>query len=195
MIIPHSDQNSARHHADSFFGGSSFEAADVPWVKVGGLYMSVCITGENSWGPIAKDLSGDSRKVWVFTGRHGEASGNPVGKDGTFMAKKVYDIEHLREDRKIVDGLQGAGFNVALLDLYEANDSRTTEKLKALIKEKLDGGDIVVLAWCFSLFAMNEYDKNLKNKGVVHTAIANMNYDASITSIITNKFAWVPKPW
>ncbi len=195
MIINHSDQKSARHHADTFFGGSSFEAADVPWVKVGGLYMSVCITGENSWGPIARDLSGAGKKVWVFTGRHGEASGNPVGKDGTFLAKKIYDIEHLHEDEKIVDGLKGAGINVELLDLYKENDKRTTQNLQALISGKLSGGDVVVLAWCFSLFAMNEYDKGLKNRGVVHTAIANMNYDTSITSIVTNKYSWVPKPW
>jgi len=205
MIISHDSQKSVRHHSDTFFGGGSFEPSDVPWIKVGKLYMSVCITGENSWGPIAKDLS-KGAKVFVFTGRHGEATGNPVtrpsykdvlvnsSKAGKMVDKLVFDINHLKEDRKIVDGLKGAGFNVDLLDLYDANDKRTTQQLQALILEKLKQGNAVILAWCFSFFAMDEFDAAVAKTGTAQ-AIAEANFDKSVVAMVEANYSWVPKPW
>ncbi|WP_209426367.1 hypothetical protein [Pararhodobacter sp. SW119] len=192
MIIPYNDASSAEHHGNTLFSKDTINDGDVPWVKVGNLYMSICITGENSYGPLAKDLS-SGKKVWVFTGRHGEATGNPLKDDGTFLKKRVYDIEHKKEDAKIVDGLKKSGFNVEMLDLYEKNDARTTGRLRELIKEKLDKGEAVVLAWCFSLFAMDEFSAGM-SKGAAQTT-AETNYKKSVNAIVAANYSWVPKPW
>lgn len=193
MIIRHDDVRSVRYHADTFFGGSSFEAEDVPWVRVGKLYMSICITGENSWVPIAKDMSRDSTVV-VFTGRHGEATGNPVDQFNRIVDKLVYDINHLKEDRKIVDGLKKQGFNVELVDLYEQNTARTTDRLRALIKERLDRGNTAILAWCFSFFAMDQFSAKLAKTDQAQR-IAEANFDKAVCSIVFDRYHWVPRPW
>ncbi|REL27688.1 hypothetical protein DXX93_14735 [Thalassotalea euphylliae] len=191
MIIDKDSNQPVRDHANSFFQGGKFEAEDVPWVKVGNLYMSICITGENSWVPLAKDLSAGS-KVVVFTGRHGEATGNPTNQFGRIVDKLVYDIEHLKQDRKIVDGLKSQGHNVELLDLYEANDKRTTERLRELIRDKLDRGNVVILAWCFSLFAMDQFKSEIA-KTTTAQRIANTNFDKTVKSIVFDRYSWVPK--
>jgi len=192
MIIGHDNQKGARHHGDTLFSRDSIGDDDVPWVKVGNLYMSICITGENSYGPLARGLSSGT-KVMVFTGRHGEATGNPLGAEGKFVAKRIYDIEHKKEDAKIVGKLKAEGFNVEMLDLYEANTARTTGRLQALIKSDLDKGHTVVLAWCFSLFAMDEFDVSVSKARA--QAIAEANYDKTITAIVNSNYSWVPKPW
>ena len=192
MIIAHNDTKSAEHHGNALFSKNAITDGDVPWVKAGNLYMSICITGENSYGPLAKDLTID-KKVWVFMGRHGEATGNPLKDDGTFLKKRVYDIEHKKEDAKIVDGLKREWFNVEMLDLYEKNDARTTGRLRELIKEKLDRGDAVILAWCFSLFAMDEFNAGISKNAAQSTAES--NYKKSINAIVAANYSWVPKPW
>jgi hypothetical protein len=193
MIINHDDKKSVRFHSDTFFGGSSFEAKDVPWVKVGKLYMSICITGENSWGPIAKDLSKAS-KVVVFTGRHGEATGNPVDQFNRIVDKLVYDIEHMKQDKTIVDALQKQGHDVEMLDLYGANSDRTTAALRELIRERLNKGQAVILAWCFSFFAMDQFSAKIAKTDVAQ-GIAERNFDKTVTSMVFDRYAWVPKPW
>jgi len=193
MIIAHDSSSSVRQYADTFFSGSSFEAEDVPWVRLGGLYMSICITGENSWVPIAKDLSKD-RSVAVFTGRHGEATGNPVNQFNKIVEKLVYDINHLKEDRKIVDGLRSQGFNVQLVDLYEANSARTTDRLRELILSRLKKGDAVILAWCFSFFAMDQFDAAMAKTKAAED-VANFNFDKKVSGMVFDRYNWVPKPW
>ncbi len=192
MIIHHDDTRSVRYHSDSFFNGGKFDAKDVPWIKVGKLYMSICITGENSWVPIAKDLGKDS-KVVVFTGRHGEATGNPVDQFNRIVDALVYDINHLKEDTKIIEGLKKAGYNVEPLDLHEENNPRTTDRLRELIREKLDAGNVVILAWCYSFFAMDQF--NAKVSKDMAQSIAERNFDKTVTSMVFDRYSWVPRPW
>ena len=191
-IIFHDDTKSAESHGDALFSKGNITDGDVPWVKVGNLFMSICITGENSWGPLTKGLPRD-QKVIVFTGRHGEATGNPLGESGTFITKRVYDIEHKKEDAKIVKKLQTEGFNVDMIDLFEANKARTTANLRELIRAQLDSKHAVVLAWCFSLFAMDEFDASISPKAA--QVQAEKNYKKSIIGIVAENFSWVPKPW
>jgi hypothetical protein len=149
-------------------GSWSFD--DCPWVILNNVYASVTFTGNESWQDIVKDLyTNGQRGFAVLAGRHGDQLGQQVDlKTGKFLSREAGDTAiNPADDQKVADGLNRnsrlPGINVIVRDVGNgAHD--TVDLLTAEIKSHLAGNRIVVLAWCFSLYAMKAgWDTKVKN--------------------------------
>lgn len=142
-------------------GAWSFD--DCPWVICGNLYAAVNFTGDGSWQEIVIDLFKKGQAGFtVLAGRHGDQLGQQVDtKTGKFLkrdAKNPGDSAiNPADDQKVAERLNAdqrlKGINVIVKDVGNgAHD--TVELLTAEIRSQLSANRIVILAWCYSLYAM-----------------------------------------
>jgi hypothetical protein len=141
---------------------------DCPWVIVGDLYAAVNFTGDGSWQEIVADLyKKGQRNFEVLAGRHGDQLGTQVDtKTGKFLKRDKGDgAINPADDQKVADHLASSlkGLNIVVQDVGNgAHD--TVELLTQEIKTQLGANRIVVLAWCYSLYAMKPgWDSNVKS--------------------------------
>lgn len=140
-----------------------------PWVVLGDVYASVTFTGDGSWQEIVKDLHSKGQEGFtVLAGRHGDQLGQQVDlKTGKFKTRDPKDAAiDPADDQKIATALNGnkalKGINIKVIDAGGGNHD-SVEKVKREIKSQLDANRIVVLAWCYSLYAMKEgWDEKVK---------------------------------
>ena len=136
----------------------------VPWVQVGNLFLSCFETGETSWHPIVEQLAGavpPRRLFTVCTGRHGDWVVKADSQTGQFSG--VADPAHLAEDLKGLSKVQSSvpkGTHIMIVDVTD-EDFNSIPKLQSFLKQNISSGRTIVLAWCFSLFAMNVVDKDI----------------------------------
>lgn len=134
----------------------------VPWVRVGSLYMSPIISGNEGWIELAKKLFEKNKTdIYVFSGRHGAPEGQTV--------RGMPDDDLFRADQEAL-----SGNNLSYIKLINTNCaysykgvnylSSTPYLLKELTKKILDDKHIVIYAWCFSLSAMKIIDRDNLNK-------------------------------
>jgi hypothetical protein len=134
-----------------------------PWVRIGNLYTSVTFTGSESWLPAVKDLyNKGQRKFAVLTGRHGDQFGQRIDsrthlfepRNPSLAADSAIDP---KEDLKVANSLiangRFSGINIVVVDVGSGAHN-TVELLRATIKRYLEDETVVILAWCYSLYAM-----------------------------------------
>jgi hypothetical protein len=170
--------------------GWSFD--DCPWVKVGNLYMSVTFTGDTSWKAIAEANSG--KKIIVLTGRHGEQAGAAVGSDNIIVKGRTYDKEHVAQDKEIKSKYFPDNGDIEIKDLWLYNSEHTVDNLQVVMLSHLQKGDVVVCAWCFSLFCLYSFSAEAAPfQSAKHVELTVANNDKKVSDIITEKFKpWVP---
>ena len=170
--------------------GPVVEDEDCPWVKIGNLYVSVTITGNNSWLPlIARLVSDGQSRFIVFTGRHGDIP-NLVNSSGQMIG--VFDFEHFEQDAKVqVKALhEFPNIELSLVDTG-AHGFFQTEWLRAVSSVYLKSGKAVIYAWCYGLFSMVEgvsgAEKFMLEK--------RQNYviNKSIGQLVKEYWNWVPR--
>lgn len=181
---------------------------DCPWIDLGQLYVSTTITGEGSWLPLVRRLADQGHtKFRVFTGRHGDIP-NVVHKD-TKQTVNVFAEEHTEEDTAVCKAAKNAkdlkdkGVKIELVDTSK-HAANQTQWLKTDSLKYLKDGEVVIYAWCYSLFTMHETvlalgqkpDKQLKCsvdafkdelESVQAKAIAK-----PIATLAKEGFGWVP---
>ncbi|MBS3954850.1 MAG: hypothetical protein KGZ88_18000 [Methylomicrobium sp.] len=149
-------------------GEWSFE--DCPWVILGNVYTSVNFTGDGSWQEIVRDLYNKGQRTFtVLAGRHGDQLGQQIDlSTGKFIPRDSKDTAiNPKDDMKVANSLNTnprlAGINVIVTDVGSGTHDNV-DKLKAEIDKQLLSNRIVILAWCYSLFAMKSgWDNNVKN--------------------------------
>lgn len=169
---------------------------DCPWVQVGNLYLSVTITGEESWLPLLAMLHQSGyRKFSVFSGRHGDIP-NKVDSKGTTQG--VFDKKHIEEDEVMKQKALKEFKNITI----EIVDTRAGEKnqkqwLIKNAKQRFQSNTPVIFAWCYSLFTMSEFHRDTVELELTKpeelTAYSKANSEEiskSISEIVKTNFDW-----
>lgn len=170
------------------------------WVKIGRLYACVTITGDTSWSELLNEQSvADTRSVLIFTGRHGEVCGTIFesgqiygghGKGGRTQVQEDIDKCKVMRDKypsiylEVVDAFQG---NLKKPDI-----------LREFTLGKLKSGNVVVWAWCNSLYTLQilKYTPNPDNPDQTlmreASSKATILLNETIDTIVRRDFQWVP---
>lgn len=174
--------------------GGEWSFDDCPWVILKNLYAAVNFTGDGSWQYIAKDLFNKGQKNFVvLSGRHGDQLGQQVDtKTGKFKKREDGDTAIDPEDDKKVAGalMKGLkGINIVVVDVGSGSHD-SVDLLTKEIAKHLAANKIVILAWCYSLYAMEPgWDINVKNAWPQVFSGPNM----TPISHISKAWAWVSK--
>jgi len=167
----------------------------VPWVRVGNIYLSLFETGEESWPPIVKELVGannaSTESFIIMSGRHGA----PVQNQGmNFQFVGVEDKSHIGEDQSRIASVKRTYKKLSLevLDVTE-KEYNSPLLLKTEIKKQVNGGKKVILAWCFSIFALKTAEGDITQQGSPANLQYYVNYGKRICDIITEDWASMPR--
>lgn len=164
----------------------------VPWVQVGNLYLSVFETGDNSWKPIVTKLTGGQQaaeRFTILTGRHGSTI-NHTGDGGQFTGIK--DDKHLVEDLQKISELKEilpSNVDMMVLDVTDP-DFNTERRLRECIRQHLGAGRVVILAWCFSIYAMKGVPEDATMDDIISKYPALCSGELTIKQIVQDD--WMP---
>jgi len=128
-----------------------------PWVKIGNLYTSVTITGSTSWDHVVRSLADKGQKDFVImTGRHGDQLGQRIDARGYFEPRLQSDpAVDPKGDEETANLIRTTykDINIEVKDVGNGT-CNTTGLLQVAISEHLSQERVVILAWCYSLYAM-----------------------------------------
>ncbi len=123
---------------------------DLPYVEIGNVYTSLCITGDDSWPSIMKHYKNDN--FVLLGGRHGNVI-NPIGGnlrlDPGDLATKVNDPSHISLD---LVKAQQFGKRVEPIDVAKRPDLQSSAGLMKFCHDKNQENKKVILAWCYGIF-------------------------------------------
>jgi hypothetical protein len=168
---------------------------DCPWVKIGKLYVSVTIVGENSWLPLISRLSKDGVKRYtIFTGRHGNI---PNIVDSLGRATGIFDASHTEEDAVVRQKAmtEFPGHQIELVDT-STNARFQTQWLKRETTNHILNGQTVIYAWCYGLFTMCEAPSDLDRAEYRTVLASNQTHltGKTVADLVTDYWGWVPNP-
>jgi hypothetical protein len=135
-----------------------------PWVRIGDLYTSVSFTGNESWRDVVEELHNKGQKDFVImTGRHGDQLGQQTNREGKFVPRPPKPRNGPWRDSQIdpagdeetAKGLRikYPEVNIQVMDVGNGS-CNSTDLLKTAIWNHLSQDRVVMLAWCYSLYAM-----------------------------------------
>jgi hypothetical protein len=171
---------------------------DCPWVQVGKLYLSVTITGEESWLPLLARLHKSGYKEFsVFSGRHGDIP-NKVDREGTTQG--VFDEKHIEQDevvkQKALKLKELENITIEIVDT-RAGEKNQKQWLIKNAKQRFQTNTPVIFAWCYSLFTMSEFHRktvDLKlttaEEMTAYSKAQSEEISKSISEIVKTNFAW-----
>lgn len=156
-----------------------------PWIKVGHVYTNVAAEPGGAWLALAAHLINNGvRKIRLLTGRHGDL----INNNG-----KVGYPHFADEDRKRVSEINKgsstfrtetesfgnkrvqvpSGTHIELVDMskYGSNQAPTIKQQVQLARQQ---GEVVILAWCFSLYSFNSWTDS-EQQQVVDLAMKDPN--------------------
>lgn len=149
---------------------------DCPWVILGNVFATVNFSGNESWMGIVEFMYKNGQSNFaVLSGRHGDQLGQQVHvKNGKFLPRdasspgdSAIDPEG---DRKSADELRqkfnNKGKGAIHIDVVDVGNGQhdSVDLLTKEIKAQMGAGKVVILAWCYSLYAMKDgWDVNVKN--------------------------------
>ncbi len=171
---------------------STVEAEDCPWVQVGKLYLSLTITGEESWLPLIRLLRDQGQKNFVvFTGRHGDIPN--LVKKSTQETLGVFDPKHKKEDEALRERAldQMKDISIQLVDT-SANKKNQTAWLRATSLEYLKQGRAVIYAWCYSIFTMFEADAEASKQEIEKKQEDEIS--KTVAALVDRWFQWALRP-
>jgi len=176
---------------------------NVPWLRVGNLYLSFTTTGNLSWPPVLMHLHGKGHRIFrVFSGRHGSAGGG-FGLDGT-VSKGTTELSHFIEDKNTSlylrtgrkEGLmkeENPGRNFIGKDItltVEDFGTATRDKVKFAATAYLNRGETVIFAWCYSIASMYLYNAEKQD---LETGSMQRIYSKTVEAVVRDKYRWVKR--
>jgi hypothetical protein len=182
----------------AIYDSSNVDWDKPPFVKIGNLYVSLTVLGDNSWDYVVK--KSPSQQFTVLAGRHGNVI-NPIDSSGWLRrAEEAHTADDAADpalDRKKAASINGGkGERVKVVDVRD-DEFRTTAGLRSKIMTGLSSGG-VILSWCYGLYTMQvSYD--VKHGDDVSDP-TNSNYatwrkllDSRICDIVRSDWSWVPR--
>lgn len=174
----------------------------VPWVLYRNVYMSTTITGNESWAPIivrqeavspqraATALLPVTKRVYdLYSGRHG-CTVNLIDAHGKLVSS---DPELLKQDNETYQAIRCVPpFRECTINVIDAG-SLIPDDLKAAITNSIRAGNYVILAYCYSIFSMN--NTMVAAELVAETqALKGAGFGAmSVDAIIKKWWEWIPR--
>ncbi len=135
---------------------------ECPWVRVGNVFVSVTFTGDTSWDFLVKALyKAGAGRFRILSGRHGDQLGQEVSPLGMFVpqppvhggTRGSVDPEGDRKTARSVQGFH-PGSRIEVDDVGDGHGNNTVDLLRHTIETLLINDWIVILSWCYSLYAM-----------------------------------------
>lgn len=136
---------------------------DCPWVQLGGVYASVSFTGNTSWVQLVLHLlrrKGDpQRKFAVLAGRHGDQLGQQIDPSTKRFSRRdpgdtaINPADDAQVAQNLMSDKRNQDLDILVEDVGDGQVS-TVGDLQAAIAKHVGGGRAVILAWCYSLYAM-----------------------------------------
>ncbi len=155
-IISKDDDRSLQTIHDAFFAHLNPLIDTCPWVKIGNLYVSLTITGNETWAVLVNYIARTygNQKFAIASGRHGTEIGQaPIDEYGTI---NLLDPQLYQDDLAALHIVDRS--RVTQIKIYDANDLiSTTADLQGFTRNRLRHGFVVIYAWCYSITAMRNY--------------------------------------
>jgi len=194
-ILPATEANKVEDITLALMAGG-VDSHQCPWVDVKDqkLFVSVSITGEDSWGALVANLAAAGKtKFAIFTGRHGNIP-NEVDNKGK-KAVKIMDHDHFTEDQGKKAGVL-AGTKATDIELIDcsAHAEKHTDWLKTETNKQIAAGAVVIYAWCYSLFSFQELGGVagvLEPPKLVLESHQRVAIAKTVATLVTEDFNWV----
>lgn len=165
---------------------------DCPWVEINKLYVSVTITGENSWLPLISLLhSKGHKKFAIITGRHGDIPNVYLASSRETL--HVFDQEHVGQDSAKRTKALGE-FSDITITLLDAGEGKVEQKNWLITKssELINSDHIVIFGWCYSLFSLCQVPKMVKDNEALYNSTQMALISRPIKGLTDQFFGWVP---
>ncbi len=168
-----------------------------PYVRIGNLFVSLTISGPDSWNYIATKVCAKD-KLTVLAGRHGNVI-NPIDSSGWLRRKEESmggDEVDPQEDRKNASKINGPNPRITVIDVRD-DEFRTAASLRGKILTYLKSGG-VILSWCYGLYTM-QVSQNVKHgedvSNAAHGEFATWKklLDSRVCDIVKSDWYWVPR--
>jgi hypothetical protein len=174
-------------------------AQDCPWVKIGNLYVSVSITGKESWSPLVDQLVHQGyTKFALFSGRHGDyfnyvdSTGEMqnvfetdlFAQDNQKAAEAVAQFPSIKEFKVIDTGQQKTGQTGWLQRMtwcYLRGEAGTGGR----------GPRAVIYAWCQGIYTMVEVPTSAQ--GPAAQSFGRLIQTKSVSQLVKEYWSWVPR--
>jgi hypothetical protein len=170
-----------------------------PYVRIGNLFVSLTISGPDSWGYIARKVCAKDN-LTVLSGRHGNVI-NPIDSSGWLRRKEESmtqgDAVDPQEDRKRAATINNkANPRITVIDVRD-DEFRTAVGLRGKILQYLQSGG-VILSWCYGLYTMQvSYDvkhgEDISSPDHGEYAKWRKLLDSRICDIVKSDWYWVPR--
>lgn len=168
-----------------------------PYVRIGNLFVSLTISGPDSWNYIATKVCAKDN-LTVLAGRHGNVI-NPIDGSGWLRRKEeavAGDEVDPQEDRKRAAMINKSNPRITVIDVRD-DEFRTAEGLRGKILQYLKSGG-VILSWCYGLYTMQvsfdvKHGDDISNSQ--HGAYPKWRklLDSRICDIVRSDWYWVPR--
>jgi hypothetical protein len=174
-----------------------------PWVRIGNLYTTVTTGNDAGWRLLVQNhIQPDAtapRAISVFTGRHGNPEGTITKDDRELFYDGVMDGNHYLQDilQKVVSEGHFASrppSEQPRIKLWDVGTTAgtTMTRTQQLARERLDKGEIVIFAWCWSLLSF--YKVNVKEAAAFKRWHRDQAYNKPIKEIVADKYGWAKAP-
>ncbi len=169
-----------------------------PYVRIGNLFVSLTISGPESWSYVATKVCPNDR-LTVLSGRHGNII-NPIDSSGWLRRKEESigsDAVDPQEDRKMASRInKPSSSRITVIDVRD-DEFRTAAGLRGKILQHLKSG-CVILSWCYGLYSMRvgynvNHGDDVSNPAHGEYATWRQLLDSSIGDIVKRDWSWVPR--
>ncbi len=185
-IIPGSDTRSLAQLQTQYPHNPPNSATTCAWIQVKSLYVSVVPTSLASW-PGLLASKGPNQRVVVYTGRHGGTIGSKTAADVLYESykEKRFVEEDVRTVIATLASRPGTLFSVRDAGSAPFNDILT---LRQHLANDIQAGNLVILAWCYSLLSMFEMPSDVPRK--VQRSYAERYRQMTIDALVRDGYHW-----
>lgn len=178
------------------YSSSAVEWDRPPYVRIGNLFVSLTVSGPDSWNYLATKIC-PKDKFTVLSGRHGNVI-NPIDDSGWLQRKEESlggDDVDPKDDLQRASGLNKGGARISVVDVRD-DAFRTAAGLRGQILKYLKGGG-VILSWCYGLYTMQvshnvKHGEDISNKKHAEFATWRKLLDSRVCDIVKKDWYWVP---
>jgi len=183
----------------SMYESQTVEWDTPPYVRIGNLFVSLTISGPESWNYVARKIC-PKDNFTVMAGRHGNVI-NPIDSSGWLRRMEEShgggDAVDPQADRKEAAKINTpSNPRISVVDVRD-DEFRTVEGLRGKILTYLKSGG-VILSWCYGLYSMQvnfnvKHGEDISNPAHAEHMKWKKLMDSRICDIVKSDWYWVPR--